>query len=483
MASINYAAREISVKIVYYGPGLSGKTTNLLVIHKKVPKEFKSDMVSLATETDRTLFFDFLPLDLGKIKGFSAKFQLYTVPGQVYYNATRKLVLRGVDGIVFVADSATDKMQENLESFKNMVENLAEYGYKLENICIVMQYNKRDLPSVLPVEELNKALNKYNFPWTEAVANKGKGVFETLKLIGKYVIDALNKKYSRQQRPSGPRTPVPPQTLSSSQPMPPPQTLQPRRDTREFYPPPPPPPPRQQEKPKPPNPFLDNFGSFGQSAPQQKSVEPKTPPPGSGRNEYTDQNTINLEPMTANPFGGNAPQQPKPFSPPTMQAAKSGLDMGIEQFEREIKKGQGQDRGSYSGNPSFSSPGQYQPGKYNPGQTSTQFEQTFSPPVRNAPGYSSNPAASQPQFQAPGTMAGIQTQYGQQSHNQDFGSYNLQQKSSSATAASPGLEQKNNPMFFTSVNTDKSKKKIKKPLNPKNKPKGLFGKFFNKEPE
>jgi signal recognition particle receptor subunit beta len=202
MASINYAAREISVKIVYYGPGLSGKTTNLQVIHRKVPPEYKSDMVSLATETDRTLFFDFLPLDLGKIKGFSTKFQLYTVPGQVYYNATRKLVLRGVDGVVFVADSSPDKVQENLESFQNLEENLSEYGYKRESVPIIIQYNKRDLPNALTIEELQQLVNKYNLPWSEAIANKGKGVFDSLKLIGKIVIDYLNKKYSR-----GPRTP------------------------------------------------------------------------------------------------------------------------------------------------------------------------------------------------------------------------------------------------------------------------------------
>lgn len=202
MASINYAAREISVKIVYYGPGLSGKTTNLQVIHRKVPPEYKSDMVSLATETDRTLFFDFLPLDLGKIKGFSTKFQLYTVPGQVYYNATRKLVLRGVDGVVFVADSAPDKVQENLESFQNLEENLAEYGYKRDNVPIIIQYNKRDLPNAMSIEELQQLINMYNLPWSEAVANKGKGVFDSLKLIGKIVIDYLNKKYSRGTRTS-----------------------------------------------------------------------------------------------------------------------------------------------------------------------------------------------------------------------------------------------------------------------------------------
>jgi signal recognition particle receptor subunit beta len=197
MASINYATRQISVKIVYYGPGLSGKTTNLQVIHKKTPQEHKSDMVSLATETDRTLFFDFLPLDLGKIKGFATKFQLYTVPGQVYYNATRKLVLRGVDGVVFVADSGADKVQENLESFQNLEDNLAEYGYQWGSVPIILQYNKRDLPNALPIDELNRLINKHNLPWGEGIAYKGVGVFDTLKQIGKIVIDYLNKKYSR----------------------------------------------------------------------------------------------------------------------------------------------------------------------------------------------------------------------------------------------------------------------------------------------
>jgi mutual gliding-motility protein MglA len=200
MASINYAAREISVKIVYYGPGLSGKTTNLQIIHRKIPLDHKSDMVSLATETDRTLFFDFLPLDLGTIKGFSTKFQLYTVPGQVYYNATRKLVLRGVDGVVFVADSAPDKIPENLESFQNLEDNLAEYHYKREEIPIIIQYNKRDLPNALSIPELQQQINKYNLPYTESVANKGIGVFDALKLMGKIVIDSLNKKYSRLSR-------------------------------------------------------------------------------------------------------------------------------------------------------------------------------------------------------------------------------------------------------------------------------------------
>lgn len=199
MASINYHTREISCKIVYYGPGLSGKTTNLQIIHKKVPKDSKSEMVSLATETDRTLFFDFLPLDLGSIKGFSTKFQLYTVPGQVYYNATRKLVLRGVDGVVFVADSQRDKMPENLESLRNLEENLREYGIELKTTPFVLQYNKRDLPSIFSIEEMNAQINSYGVPCYEAQAHQGVGVFTTLKAIGKIVIDTFNTKYSARQ--------------------------------------------------------------------------------------------------------------------------------------------------------------------------------------------------------------------------------------------------------------------------------------------
>ncbi len=209
MASINYAAREISIKIVYYGPGLSGKTTNLQIIHRKLPLGHRSDMVSLATETDRTLFFDFLPVDLGTIKGFATKFQLYTVPGQVYYNATRKLVLRGVDGVVFVADSAADKIAENLESFQNLEDNLAEYHYNREELPIIIQYNKRDLPTALSIDELQQQVNHYGLPWTEAIANKGVGVFDSLKLIGKIVIDGLNKKYSRTSRAPAPGAPAP----------------------------------------------------------------------------------------------------------------------------------------------------------------------------------------------------------------------------------------------------------------------------------
>lgn len=189
MVSINYATREVSCKVVYYGPGLSGKTTNLQYVHKKVPPETKGKLISLATDADRTLYFDFLPINIGAINGFAAKFQLYTVPGQVYYNATRKLVLRGVDGLVFVADSQPDKMDENIESLSNLKENLAEYGYHLEELPIVIQYNKQDLPGVLTPEQLRAVLNPYGWQEYSASATEGFGVFDTLKCILKLVLD------------------------------------------------------------------------------------------------------------------------------------------------------------------------------------------------------------------------------------------------------------------------------------------------------
>ncbi|RLF26450.1 MAG: gliding-motility protein MglA [Thermoplasmata archaeon] len=193
MSTINFASREITCKIVYYGPGLSGKTTNLLFIHKKIPAKYRSDMVSLATDGDRTLFFDFLPLVTHAVKGFTTRFQLYTVPGQVFYNATRKLVLQGVDGIVFVADSAWNRMNDNHESFINMKENLADYGLTLEDVPYVLQFNKRDLPNAAPVEYMNNLLNreKRKVPYFEAIAIRGIGVFETLNAISKMVLIKL----------------------------------------------------------------------------------------------------------------------------------------------------------------------------------------------------------------------------------------------------------------------------------------------------
>lgn len=193
MSFINYSSREINCKIVYYGPGLCGKTTNLQVVYNKTRPESKGKMITLATETERTLFFDFLPLALGDIKGFKTRFHLYTVPGQIFYDASRKLILKGVDGIVFVADSQAERMDANIESFDNMKINLEEQGLNLDDIPYVIQYNKRDLPNVIPVAEFKKVINTKGVPDFEAVATDSVGVFETLKAIVKLVLIELKK--------------------------------------------------------------------------------------------------------------------------------------------------------------------------------------------------------------------------------------------------------------------------------------------------
>ncbi len=194
MSFINYAAREINCKLVYYGPGLCGKTTNLQHIYMKVDPGTKGKLISLATETERTLFFDFLPLELGTIRGFKTRFHLYTVPGQIFYEASRKLILKGADGVVFVVDSQLERMEANIQSLADMAQHLVDQGLDPVKIPLVMQYNKRDLPSAVPVDELQKALNPRNLPAFEAVAPEGTGVFETLKAIAKLVLQDLQKK-------------------------------------------------------------------------------------------------------------------------------------------------------------------------------------------------------------------------------------------------------------------------------------------------
>ncbi|WP_303721861.1 ATP/GTP-binding protein [Malonomonas rubra] len=193
MSFINYASREINCKIVYYGPGLCGKTTNLQYIYNKTANDAKGKMISLATETERTLFFDFLPLALGEIRGFKTRFHLYTVPGQVFYDASRKLILKGVDGVVFVADSQEARLDANIESLENLKDNLAEQGFNIEKIPFVIQYNKRDLPDLTSVDELSKLLNERKVPELEASAMTGEGVFETLKAAAKLVLNDLKK--------------------------------------------------------------------------------------------------------------------------------------------------------------------------------------------------------------------------------------------------------------------------------------------------
>ncbi len=188
MSFVNYHTKEVNCKIVYYGPGLGGKTTNIQYIYQKTSSQNKGQMITLNTENERTLFFDFLPLDLGEIRGFKTRFHLYTVPGQVFYEASRKLILRGVDGLVFVADSQVERMEANIESYQGLERNLAEQGYDVSKVPMVMQWNKRDLPNVVPVEDLQFQLNKRKFPAFEAVATNGQGVFETLKMVSKSVL-------------------------------------------------------------------------------------------------------------------------------------------------------------------------------------------------------------------------------------------------------------------------------------------------------
>ena len=193
MTFINYASREINCKLVYYGPGLGGKTTNLQYIYEKTNPDAKGKLISLATETDRTLFFDFLPLELGTIRGFRTRFHLYTVPGQVFYDASRRLILKGCDGVIFVADSQEARMDANVESLKNLVDNLKSAGYDLKTMAYVLQLNKRDMPTAVPVEEMTRVLRYKDEEIFEGVAVKGAGVFETLKALAKLVLVELKK--------------------------------------------------------------------------------------------------------------------------------------------------------------------------------------------------------------------------------------------------------------------------------------------------
>ena len=197
MSMINYASREINCKLVYYGPGLCGKTTNIEYVYDKVSPDTRGKLISLATEQERTLFFDFLPVDLGTIRGFKTRFHLYTVPGQVYYNSSRRLILKGVDGVVFVADSQPERMDANIASLENLFENLADYGYDPFKLPLVIQYNKRDMPQVVPVEEMRDQLNPRGWPEFEAVAVQGTGVFDTLKGISELVLRRLSPRFGR----------------------------------------------------------------------------------------------------------------------------------------------------------------------------------------------------------------------------------------------------------------------------------------------
>src|SRR5262245_31407603 len=257
MVQINFARREVNCKIVFYGPGLSGKTTNLEIIHKKVPDTARGNLTSIATEQDRTLFFDFMPLDLGQVAGMKTKLFLYTVPGQVYYDSTRKLVLQGADGVSFIADSDPNRMNDNIESFKNLERNLKDYGVDIRKIPLVIQYNKRDLPGALSVAELNAKVNPIGAPTFEAVAVKGEGVMQTLKGISKLVVDRLNEEYAPVTSAAPAAAAAAPAPAARPAPAPaapprPPSAVPPAPAAARPAPPPPPPAARPAPPPPPP---------------------------------------------------------------------------------------------------------------------------------------------------------------------------------------------------------------------------------------
>jgi signal recognition particle receptor subunit beta len=252
---VSYSGKEINAKLVYYGTGLSGKTTNLEAIYEAVPETSRGKMVSMKTQSDRTLFFDLLPLDLGEVMGFKTRFLLYTVPGQVFYNATRKLVLKGADAIVFVADSERGKMDENKESLSNLRANLAEYKVNLDDLPWVLQYNKRDLPDVYTPEELNRELNPQNVPWVEAVATKGTGVLETFRMVSQMLLERVTKDLKRSpSAATGREVPRPSPAAPAPAPAPMPQAQAPA-----------PPPPAAPA----PSPFTTTRGEFGAPSPPQ----------------------------------------------------------------------------------------------------------------------------------------------------------------------------------------------------------------------
>ena len=289
MVQINFAQKEIQCKIVYYGPGMSGKTTNLELVHGKVPDQHRGELTSIATTGERTLYFDYMPLDLGQIAGIRTKFQLYTVPGQIYYKSTRRLVLQGVDGIVFVADSSPAKMRENLESWADLEENLQEMGKAISDVPILIQYNKRDLPDAMPVEELERQLNPHGLPSIEAVASRGDGVFPTLKKLASLVLEAVNRgglasARATKPRPSPVTTTTPPTTQAQAPAaphQPAPSIQRPVGGAISAEPPARRPMPPAVQPPQPPQPVAPQAPVHARPAAQAPStaIRPPTAPP------------------------------------------------------------------------------------------------------------------------------------------------------------------------------------------------------------
>jgi hypothetical protein len=321
MANINFANREVNCKIVYYGPGRSGKTTNLDLVHQRAPKDSIGEMVSIATETDRTLFFDFLPLDLGQVAGMNTKFQLYTVPGQVYYNATRKLVLQGADGVVFVADSQRSMHDENIESLQNLEENLRENGLNIDDMPLVIQYNKRDLDDIESVDEMEAYLNRWNAPHFEAVAVEGDGVFATLKAVASRVIHKLNEESRLMEAPASTSAgqsaaaPAPKPAAPKAQPAAAPQSPPPAEAPPEpaagasttppsVGPPPASAPPAEAPQTVGPPPASEEAGFMGSPPAEEQTPAQPAQPPGA----------VGPPPASAGPppSGPARPSQPEP---------------------------------------------------------------------------------------------------------------------------------------------------------------------------
>lgn len=341
MVFFNYSTMQMAAKVVYYGPGLCGKTTNLHYIYQHTTGDSRGEMVSLETETDRTLFFDLLPIDVGTVAGFTTRIQLYTVPGQVFYNTTRKLVLKGVDGVVFVADSQRPMLQANVESFKNLQENLAEMGLTLDTLPLVLQFNKRDLADICTVEEMNQALNWNNWPWFEASALSGHGVFETLKGISKQTLLSLKKRLGRSDAPAPAPTPprpmappVAPPAFQAPAPAPVPQAAPP---VPQAAPQPAPAPPPQAAAPPPAAPAPPRQVSGAHPAmPQPPRPAPAPAPAPPLERSLSGAQTVPSPPSPApleRTFTGAPPPLERtlsgsPAAPPPLERTLSGTSSG-----------------------------------------------------------------------------------------------------------------------------------------------------------
>ncbi len=362
MVQINFGQREVSCKVVFYGPGMSGKTTNLEIIHKKAPKEAVGEMVSIATETDRTLYFDFLPLDLGQVAGMRTKFQLYTVPGQIYYNATRKLVLQGSDSVIFVADSSPEKMNENLESLQNLRDNLAEMGLTIDDpnapsfIPLILQYNKRDLPNAMSVADMNAQINPFKHPVFEACARDGKGVFATLKEASRLVIEKLNKEHAPGARgrrtganltpqsqpaggaPAADGTPAGATPVASAPTPPRPLPVAPSL--------PPAPPPRP---PAAPLPAAAAHRPSAVGMPQPRPPAPPPPRPPAAPPRAAGYNPMSPTPAMGNPVSGPATPRDKHLQkakPPALDARGPGGTPDLGETDPNLKRFQEVNAGS-----------------------------------------------------------------------------------------------------------------------------------------